>query len=382
MMRHILVKPAGAFCNLRCDYCFYLEKSHLYGGAPASHRMSDSVLEKMIKEMFALSDQPVFTWHGGEPALLGIDFFEKAVRLQHRLGRGKPFLNAFQTNGVLMDERWADLFLRENFLVGISLDGPSHVHDSYRKDIHGVGTFQNVYKNAVMLLKKGVQVNILATVNDYSARHGEEIYRFFRDSGFCFMQFTPVLEPDREAPGKLAAYSVDSKVYGRFLTGLFDAWIKDFDFKHLRQKTSIRFFDALIQSLAGILPDHCLFQEQCGTYLVCEHNGDLFPCDYLVCPETRIGNLNEITLQQAYASESRTAFSARKSFLDQECGECQWLSLCRGGCIKDRLADPRDKGRNHFCASNKYFFKRAEKTLRKLAALYREQQSIRQRPLQ
>ena len=378
-MRHILVKPVGAFCNLRCEYCFYLEKTLLYGESPESLRMSDAILHKMIGDMFALSDQPVFTWHGGEPALMGLDFFEKAVRLQHRLCKGKTFLNAFQTNGVLLDERWAEFFLRENFLVGVSLDGPPHVHDHYRKDIHGRGTFEKVYKNALMLHKKGVQVNILATISDYSVKYGEESYRFFKESGFSFIQFMPVLESDREKVERLASYSVDKKAYGRFLTGLFDAWIKDFDFKNLRQKTSIRFFDALIQTLAGGVPDHCLFQEKCGTYLVCEHNGDLFPCDYLVSSGTRIGNLTQMSLGEAFASEARVAFSARKAFLDHECEMCQWLIICRGGCIKDRLADPKDEGRNHFCTSNKYFFKRAEKTLLKLAALYREQQSMIER---
>lgn len=372
MMRNILIKPAGSSCNLRCDYCFYLEKSRLYAGAPSTHRMPETVLERVIRDMFAISDQPVFTWHGGEPTLMGLEFFEKAVWLQHRFCGGKPFLNAIQTNGVLVDERWADFFLREKFLVGISLDGPQHVHDRYRKDIQGNGTFSTVFKKASLLLEKGVPVNILATVNDYSVRHGVESYRFFRDNGFNFMQFNPVLEPDKNTRDRLASYSVESRAYGRFLTELFDSWIKDFDFKRLKQKTSIRFFDALIQSYAGILPDHCLFQERCGNYLVCEHNGDLFSCDYLVSEDTRIGNLNDMTLGQASTSQTHADFGARKSLFDSECETCQWLSLCRGGCIKDRMVDPRDRGRNHFCVSNKYFFQRAGKKLQKLAEMYRE----------
>ncbi len=371
-MRSILLKPVGSFCNLRCEYCFYLDKAHLYAGPPATHRMGEWVLKKVIQEMFELAGAPAFTWHGGEPTLAGLDFYKTAVAYQRRFSKGKPFTNSMQTNGLLLDEDWADFFRQEDFLVGISLDGPAHIHDHYRKDAQGHGTFARVFENARLLLEKGVQVNILATVNPLSVRHGVESYRFFRDNGFVFMQFNPVLEPDKTNPGRIAPYSVDPRDYGGFLIELFEAWFKDFDFRQLKQKTSIRFFDALIQCHAGIMPDHCLFQKRCGNYLVCEHNGDLFSCDYLVAENTRIGNLKDMSLEAAFVSERHGTFADGKAVLDRECEGCPWLALCRGGCIKDRLHDPKDRGRNHFCTANKYFFQRAEKRFQKLADLYRQ----------
>ena len=368
----IVIKPVGSFCTLACDYCFYLEKHSLYQGKASSHRMTDKVMIKLIEDMFACSDAPTFVWHGGEPMLAGMNFFVKVVEAQKYYARGRPYANAIQTNGMLLNEDWTRFFKKENFLVGISLDGPENIHDIYRKTRKGRGTFNRVWKNAKMLLDKGVQVNLLSTVNNHSVNFPEKIYKFFKKNGFIFMQFIPIVETDPENPELAAPYSVNTDDYGIFLDKLFKNWVKDFDFKKLKQKTSIRFFDSLLQVYIGMETAHCIFQKKCGNAITVEHNGDMFACDYLVSEETLIANLNEISLGDAFNSHSLAAFGSRKANLDAECKKCKWLKLCYGGCLKDRIRDPQDKGKNHFCQSYKYFFKKADKRLKQFADMYSE----------
>jgi len=372
-LRSVVIKPIGAFCNLRCEYCFYLDKQELYEGSPSTHRMTDETLEALIKGLFNCSDQPTFTWQGGEPTILGIEFFKKVVALQKRYHRGKPYANALQTAGHLLNEEWADFLKRENFLVGVSMDGSKHIHDRYRKDIRGKGTFDIVLKNAKMLLNKGVDVNILASVNDYSVKYPKEIYDFFVDNGFNFMQFSPVVELHPDKPDLLAApFSVNAKDYGRFLYRLFKRWQKDFDHQNLKQKTSIRFFDSIMKRYIGMTPDHCVLHQKCNQYLVIEHNGDLYSCDFMVSPATHLGNLHQTSLHDAFNSEAHVAFGAEKSNYGEMCEQCDWLKYCYGGCVKDRVRDPRDKGHNHFCESYKYFFERADSTFKKFAEAYKQ----------
>ncbi|PCI28598.1 MAG: anaerobic sulfatase maturase [SAR324 cluster bacterium] len=372
LQRSIIIKPVGSFCNIRCDYCFYLEKQQLYEGSPATHRMSTATLKKIIVEMFNCSDIPTFTWHGGEPTLAGLDFFKNVATIQRFHSKGKPYLNAFQTNGILLNEEWADFFKREKYLVGISLDGPEHIHDRYRKDSKGNGTYKRVFENAKLLLSKGVEVNALTTVNNYSARYPKSIYNFLKKTGFTYMQFMPVVENNPQKPEEAAPFSVSEQGYGRFLDKLFNLWIKDFDFKQLKQKTSIRFFDSLIKKSLGMSADHCIFQKECSDYLVVEHNGDMFSCDYLVEADTRLGNLHEIDLNTVFHSTSYAALGKQKSDLGPECLECKWLKQCYGGCVKDRVRDPKDRGHNHFCGSYKYFFERSEGRFKHFAQLYRQ----------
>lgn len=372
-LQSIIVKPTGSFCNLQCAYCFYLDKHQLYEGASSTHRMNDYVLEKLICDMFAGSNSPTFTWQGGEPTVMGLNFFQKAVAIQKAVcTQGKSYSNALQTHGILLDESWADFLKRENFLVGISLDGPESVHDRYRKDRQGRGTFQRVVKNARMLLEKEVPVNILVTVNDYSVKYPERIYHFLVDNSFFFMQFNPVVERDSRDPNSAASYSVGAREYGRFLHQLFACWLNDFDWERLRQKTSIRFFDAILQIYVGMMPDHCALHATCNDYLVVEHNGDLFSCDFLVAKDTYLGNLRETTLQQAFQSSAHINFGKQKLAYGIQCRDCQWLRFCHGGCIKDRIRDPRDQGHNHFCESYKYFFNQTHHHFVKLANLYRK----------
>ncbi|MGK5092449.1 anaerobic sulfatase maturase [Deltaproteobacteria bacterium TL4] len=371
-LRSVLIKPIGSFCNIQCDYCFYLDKHRLYEGAPSTHRMQESTLEKLIKGMFDCTSSPTFIWQGGEPTILGLDFFKNVIQLQKHYAQNRSYENALQTNGILLNEAWT-LFLRqENFLVGISLDGPQHIHDHYRKDHKGQGTFQAVFNNAQLLLKSGVPVNVLASVTDYSVKYPKAIYEFFADHGFWFMQFSPVVERDLHNTGIAASYSVPAQDYAQFLCALMNCWIKDFDFKKLKQKTSIRFFDSLLAAYIGRLPDHCTMHKVCNDYLVVEHNGDLYSCDFLVSENTKLGNLHEISLKEAFQSPAHLAFGAQKAAYARECQQCQWLRLCYGGCIKDRLHDPQDQGHNHFCASYKYFFERTHRHFKKFASLYRQ----------
>ncbi|MEB4591257.1 anaerobic sulfatase maturase [Candidatus Thiothrix sp. Deng01] len=372
LLNSIVIKPIGSFCNLRCAYCFYLQKHELYEGPPSTHKMNDETLENLIRQMFACSPNPTFAWQGGEPTVLGVEFFEKVVRLQRKHAHGKPYSNALQTAGHLLTADWAEFLRRENFLVGLSMDGPKEIHDHYRKDVHGKGTFERVFANAKMLLEHQVPVNILATVNDCSAQHPREIYHFFVDNGFHFMQFSPVVELNPDNPEIAAPYTVSADAYGRFLTKIFKLWVKDFDFHALKQNTSIRFFDELLKRYVGMQPDHCVLHKHCNQYLVVEHNGDLYSCDFLVSRDTFLGNLHATPLDAAFHSEAHRQFGAMKADYGEECQQCQWLHQCYGGCIKDRLHDPRDGGHNHFCASYKYFFERADKDFRMFADLYRK----------
>lgn len=372
-LHSILVKPAGSFCNIECTYCFYLDKHRLYDGAASRHRMSDTVLEKLIGDMFDCSDAPTFIWQGGEPTVLGLAFFERVVALQRRhCRRGQTYSNALQTHGLLLTPEWAQFLKREGFLVGLSLDGPEAIHDRYRRDRQGNGTFQKAFDNGRMLLEQGVPVNVLATVTDHSVPQAAAIYRFFTQNGFDFMQFSPAVETDPHDPGKAAPYTVDAEAYGRFLHRLFEAWLADFGWEQLKQKSSIRFFDSLLQLYVGMAPDHCALQTHCNVYLVAEHNGDLFSCDFLVGRDTWVGNLMDTSLRQAFASPAHQAFGARKAAWGEKCRHCRWLRLCYGGCTKDRLRDPADRGHNHFCRSYEYFFEKAHPHLERLALLYRQ----------
>jgi uncharacterized protein len=322
--------------------------------------------------MFAGSPAPAFMWQGGEPTIVGLDFFKQALSLQKFYAKGKPFQNSIQTHGMLLDEDWADFLRDENFLVGVSLDGPKHIHDRYRKDHQGEGTFDRVIEKVDMLLAHKVPVNAMATVNDYSCRFPEEIYQFFMQRELIYMQFSPIVEIDSSDNSKAAPFSVSAEGYADFLVRLFKVWHDDFDLEQLKQKSSIRFFDSLLQKYIGMSPDLCALHKECNLYLVVEHNGDIFSCDFLVESGAQIGNLMETNLLQIYNSPAHAQLGRQKSAYDDECRRCQWLQSCYGGCIKDRLHDPADNGRNHFCASYKAFFPQVDEQLSELARLYKQ----------
>ncbi len=366
----ILVKPAGPDCSMACGYCFYSGKSSLYP-EPGAHRMSDAVLEQVMCDFLS---QPAgdlsIGWQGGEPTLMGLPFFEKAVTLEEKYGAGKTIGNGLQTNGLLLDRAWAKFFREYNFLVGLSIDGPEHVHDRYRVMRGGGGTWARVTSAARLLLDEGVPVNALTVVNDYSARFPDEIYDHHRELGLDYMQFIPCVERDPADPGRAAPFSVTADAYGSFLCRVFDRWRADFH--EGVPSTSVRFFESLLFSYAGFTPPDCTLRETCGDYLVVEHNGDVYACDFFVEPDWKLGNVMDGGLVPLFGLERQGEFGARKAVLPAPCAECAWLARCRGGCPKDRIRDPRDRGVSHFCEAYRIFFEYADSEFTKLAASWRK----------
>ena len=378
----VLVKPAGPDCNLNCRYCFYLKKADLFGGA-VQHRMIDNVLEEMVRQIMRDGSPMVhFGWQGGEPTLMGLDFFRMAVEFQKKYGYpGQVVGNGLQTNGTLLDETWADFFHEYQWLIGLSLDGPQHVHDHYRLTRGGEPTWERVAGAARMLHRRGVAANALSVVSDYSSQHADEIYDYLKSAGFEYMQFIPCVETDPADPARLAPFSVSPTQYGEFLCRIFDRWIRDFH--NGRPTTSVRWFDALFYLYVNQSPPDCTLHEECGIYVAIEHNGNVYACDFFVDPEWQLGNLMEGDILEMLNSPRQDDFGLRKAALPPECPACPWVRLCRGGCPKDRLRNPAGGGSNHFCASFKMFFEHADTRLRHLAVGWlteqTEQERIRQR---
>ncbi len=376
----ILIKPSGADCNLNCTYCFYLDKCELYP-EENKHRMSDEVLEIMIKQAMEQSGQDFsFAWQGGEPTLMGIDFFRKAIELEKQYGRGKVIGNAFQTNGILLNEEWA-VFLKENeFLVGLSLDGPAHIHNRYRKDRGNKETHQRVESVAKMLLEKGVMVNAMCCLTDYSSNYAEELYNYYKNMGMTFMQFIPIVETDKNDPSKAASFSVSAEAYGNFLKKVFDLWIEDF--RNGEPTTSIRHFESLFYTYVGLPSPECTMMKTCGPYVVVEHNGDIYSCDFFVEPKWKLGNIKTGKMINMLNSKKQAAFALAKAQLPVECRQCTWLRHCYGGCTKDRIKDPEDKRKPRFCKSYKMLFAHADIKLRKMAEEWKQKQIAYQRAQQ
>jgi uncharacterized protein len=359
---------------MACSYCFYREKSAVFSEDPI-HRMSDEVLEETMRQVF---DQPLASlsigWQGGEPTLMGLPFFERAVALQVEYGRRKSVGNGLQTNGLLLDRSWAAFLRKYSFLVGLSLDGPQHVHDRYRTLAGGQPSWEAVVDKARMLLDEGVETNALVVVNDYSVKFPEEIYEFHKSLGLVHMQFIPCVETDSVDPSRGAPFSAPADGYGEFLIKLFDLWRADF--RNGEPTTFIRFFDSLFFLYAGREPPECTLLPECGNYLVVEHNGDVFACDFFVEERWKLGNVLGGKLVRMLNSARQNEFGRLKSLLPGPCRTCSWLRLCRGGCPKDRLRDPRDAGLSHFCAAYKRFLPHADPKFRDLAAAWKKRQPL------
>ena len=366
-LESILIKPAGPDCNLACEYCFYLEKAEVFHDTER-HRMDDATLEVMISQML---HQPVrnisFNWQGGEPTLMGLDFFRKAVELQQQYGRGQQVSNSLQTNGLLLDDQWYQFLKEYRFLVGLSLDGPEHVHDRYRKTVTGAGSYGRVLKSCQAMLKSGVEVNALTVLNNHSVKHLDEIYRHHKALGLSFMQFIPCLET---AADEIASFSLSPEAYGEALCQLFDLWTADFHEGF--PTTSIRHFDSLFYHYVGMEPPDCTMRKACGVYLVVEHNGDVFPCDFFVDEERKLGNLKFDKLVDLFNSEKQKSFGDLKADLPEQCLSCEWLKYCRGGCPKERLMGKL----NYFCAGLQNFFQHADRGFQLLARRWQYRQQM------
>lgn len=362
LINSVLIKPAGPDCNLACDYCFYRPKKALYPGTPL-HRMTTATLEKLIGEYMRLAGpNPVFAWQGGEPALMGLEFYQEAVELEQRLGLpGQVVGNGFQTNGTLLDDDWARLFAEYSFLVGISLDGPQELHDFHRRAPDGRGTWELVMAGIEALRRHGVEFNVLCMVTRESAGQPEKLFRFFRNNEMHYVQFIPLVEPGPE-PLSPAAFSISPEEYGEFLCRLFDQWAAEWPEMHIRE------FDEFLTAYAGQPQVSCTFQETCGSYCVVEHNGDVYACDFMVEPQWKIGNITRQPLGEILASPLFAEFAARKTILSAECKACEWLFLCHGGCQKHRLITSHSVAApSYFCEAYQRFFKHSRRRYRKLA---------------
>lgn len=353
----VMVKPIGAQCNLRCDYCFYLEKKQLYPDTRGGHyRMRDDTLERFVRTLIESrlpgQQEVLFAWQGGEPTLMGLPFFTRVVALQRRYApRGVAVRNAFQTNGVLVDDDFARFFHDHQFLVGVSVDGPQAVHDRFRRDRAGRGSFTAVMAGIERLNRHRVDYNLLTVVNSDNSRCPEEVYLFLRGLGTPHLQFIPLVEA--AADGAVSSRTVSAQAWGGFLNRVFHRWRND-DIG----RVFVQHFDLLLGLTLGYPASLCVHAAECGRALAMEHNGDVYSCDHYVTREHLLGNLNATPLVDMVESAAQLAFSRSKSgSLPKTCRDCDFLALCHGGCPKDRLI-ATDSGRlNWLCAGYLAFYR-------------------------
>ena len=364
----VFVKPAGAACNLACRYCYYLEKAELHP-APGLPRMPSDLLESYIAQHLAASDGPVtrFSWHGGEPTVLGLDYFREIVGLQRRhKPPGRLIANGIQTNGLLVDEAWARFFAAERFSVGLSLDGPADLHDPYRVTRGGEPTHARVMQSLERLQRHRVAHDILCAVHDLNVRHPRRVYRFFRQTGVRTIGFLPVVEPAAGEPGGVTAHTVPADAYGEFLCVIFDEWAaRD------TARIEVQAFDEVTRSARGLAHSLCILRETCGDIPVVEHTGDVYSCDHFVNERHRVGNLRGSRLGDLLASPRQRAFGlAKRDTLPRRCRECDVLDQCHGGCPKDRFVRTEDgeDGLNYLCPAFKRFYRHAAPFVARVAA--------------
>jgi uncharacterized protein len=355
-----MTKPRGAICNLDCKYCYFLRKERLY--PDSDFRMSETLLEEYTRQYIDAQHIPevTFAWQGGEPTLMGLDFYKQAVGYQQNHKKaGMRIYNALQTNAVILDDAWCEFFAQNDFLIGVSLDGPQHLHDAYRVDKGGAPTFDKVMRGIELLKKHNVEFNILTTVHAANADYPLETYRFFRDEVKAqFIQFIPIVERDNDTGyqegNTVTDRSVTAKQYGNFLNTIFDEWVR-----HDVGRTYVQIFDVALAAWMGNNPGLCIFEETCGKALVLEHNGDVYSCDHYVEPDHRVGNIIDIPLSEMVVSDQQHAFGlAKRDSLPQYCLNCDVHFVCHGGCPKNRLIETPEgeTGLNYLCDGYKSFF--------------------------
>ncbi len=372
---HVMAKPTGSACNLHCDYCFFLKKKSLYPGS--GFRMPDEVHDAYIRQLFETHRVPQVTvaWQGGEPTLMGLEFFKRSVRLQRRCAApGTRIENTFQTNGILLDDEWCRFFRDNRFLIGLSLDGPKELHDFYRRDNGSHGTFDRVVAAARLLQKHEVEFNVLCTVNSMNSTRPLDVYRFFtRELGASYIQFIPIVERDNETGYQEGATvtdrSVDPDRFGQFLIEIFDEWIaRDVG------RNFVLNFDGALAGWLGMAGTVCIFGPTCGLGVALEHNGDLYSCDHFVEPRHLLGNILKTSLIDLVASEKQRNFGRdKRDSLPRYCRNCEFLHVCNGECPKNRFLETPDgePGLNYLCAGYKAFFEHADKAMRIMADLLR-----------
>ena len=363
---YIMVKPVGSACNLRCDYCYYLEKQHLYANE-GRQMLSDELLERFIREYIESQTTPevLFTWHGGEPLVRPLAFYEKVVRLQQRYARGRRIANSLQTNGTLINDDWARFFHDQGWLIGVSLDGPEAYHDAFRRTRGGGPSFRNVIRGIDILNRHAVEWNALAVANRLNGDHPLSFYRFFKNIGCRYIQVTPVVErlahhdDGRQLAslvdeGQLAPFSIRPKQWGNFLCTISAEWVP-----HDVSMFFFNIFDATLANWVGVAPGLCTMAKHCGHAGVMEHNGDVYSCDHFVFPEYKLGNIHEQSLVEMMYSERQRRFGrAKADSLPTQCRECQWLNACHGECPRNRFIHTAngEPGLNYLCEGYRQYF--------------------------
>ena len=384
---YVMLKPAGAHCNLACKYCYYLEKNKLYPTAQR-HLMSDEMLEQFTREYIEAQtmNQVLFTWHGGEPLLRSIDFYRKALSLQQKYAGGRRIDNVIQTNGTLLTDEWCEFFAQNHWLVGISIDGPQPDHDHYRLTAAGKPSWQKVMQGIKLLKKHGVEWNAMAVVNAYNVNHPLKFYRFFKENGCQFLQFTPIVERlTRHEDGRtlasladkdeipLSEASVAPEQWGYFLCAIFDEWVrKDVG------KIFVEIFDCTLANWMGVSPGICAYSKECGHAGVMEHNGDVYSCDHFVFPEYKLGNIRDHSLIDMLYGEQQQEFSRLKhSSLPRQCKECDMELACHGECPKNRFMKDKygDSGLNYLCLGYYHYYQHVAPYMD-----YMKQELMAQRP--
>ncbi len=388
MAFNIMIKPAGSLCNLDCNYCYYLDKADIYGGREP--RMSLEMLEHSVKSYIEANevDQVTFNWHGGEPLVMGLDFYRKAVEFERKYADGKAILNTIQTNGTLLNASWAEFLRENNFLVGISIDGPADIHNKFRRDKGGVPTFDKVLRGIEILYRSGVQYNTMTTINKASEGRGLEVYHFLKSVGSRYMQFMPVLEhvkyplkpsgvPNKKARphivdpteegSMIAPWSVSPLAFGKFMCEIFDYWVRNDVGQYF-----VNQFDAALAGLCGEQPGTCAYAETCGGNAVIEHNGDLYPCDHFVYPKYRLGNICESGIKDMMVSVEQIKFGINKrNPLPGKCLRCKYYYACHGECPKHRFnrTESREPGLNALCEGYYHFYSHIEPYMLKMKEL-------------
>ena len=359
---NLMIKPAGSLCNLSCRYCYYLDKAEIYGRKQP--RMTLEMLEKLTKDYIAANDtsEVTFNWHGGEPLVMGLEFYRKAVEFQNKYADGKIIRNTLQTNGTLITEEYSDFFSSNKFLIGISIDGPEEIHDRHRIDKGGHPTFDKVMNGLLSLRQRGVEFNTMTAVSNASEGKGLEVYQFLKHIGSRYMQFMPVVEHVKNAvivdPGEpgasLAPWSVSAEGFGRFMCDMFDCWVRN----DVGQ-CFVNLFDAALAGYCGVQSGICAYASTCGGNTVVEHNGDVYPCDHFVYPKYLIGNINDRPLREIVESEQQFRFGLEKrNALPAACFSCKYAHLCHGECPKHRFNNTEngDAGLSALCEGYKMYY--------------------------
>jgi uncharacterized protein len=384
----LMIKPVGPVCNLSCDYCYYLEKANLYRSKqplPAPFRMTPEVLEKCIRDYMDSqeTDEILFTWQGGEPTLLGIDFFREVIAIENKYAHGRKVANSIQTNGTLVNGEWAEFLAAHKFLVGLSVDGPADLHDHYRKFPSGKGSFSRVMNCVDLFRKHGVAFNTITTVNNRNSRMPLRVYHFLKDMGSRYMQFIPIVEREREdkegrilpvPPGTGDAWvteeSVEPLLWGKFLSRIFDEWVRIDIGRHY-----VNYFDNTLAPYIDEKPPLCTTQLTCGAGPVMEHNGDLYACDHYVYPDFLLGNIMDVPMGEIMNSRFRLNFGLEKQkSLPRECLDCEFLKMCGGDCPKHRFTENEDGELISYLHEGfLYFFRHVDKYMKMMAAELKQQ---------